>query len=317
MIWPSLHQLEIFCHVVRFRSMARAAELLMVTPSSISMQIQQLERRFGTTLFVRSARGTVPTSTGQAVYDFATELFERFDGLQREIASMGQLESGVLRIASGHTIGTSVIRPVLQTFSGEHPEIEVSHYMLSNSERAKTEVLEGRAEVALIGRVEPDWPVDMEPLIDEQLLIVMSPDHPLASATDPDVQALADIPLLLRRKYVLGGDQVVDSLGRLGVHPEVVQLGSTEAVRAQARAGEGIAILPVTVVAEDVESGRLVARSVKGFSPRRTVFLVRLPKTPLSICATAFLELVRERFGARAPTGAAERAERSGATLVS
>ena len=300
MIWPSLHQLEIFCHVVRFRSMARAAELLMVTPSSISMQIQQLERRFGTTLVVRSARGTVPTSTGQAVYDFATEFFERFDGLQREIASMGMLESGVLRIASGHTIGTSVIRPALQAFSGEHPEIEVSHFMLSNSERAKTEVLEGRAEIALIGRIDRDWPVDSEPLVDEPLLITMSPTHPLASVETPNANDLAAYPILLRRKYVLGGDQVVDALGRLGVRPEVTELGSTEAVKAHARDGKGIAILPETVVADDVAAGTLVARAFADFAPRRTVYLARLPKTPLSVCAEAFLDLIRHRFGPRA-----------------
>lgn len=301
MIWPSLHQLEIFCHVVRFRSMARAAELLMVTPSSISMQIQQLERRFGTTLVVRSARGTVPTSTGQAVYDFATELFERFDGLQRDIASMGMLESGVLRIASGHTIGTSVIRPALQAFSGEHPEIEVSHFMLSNSERAKTEVLEGRAEIALIGRIDRDWPVDAEPLVDEPLLITMSPTHPLASVASPSASDLAGFPILLRRKYVLGGDQVVDALGRIGVRPEVTELGSTEAVKSHARDGKGIAILPATVAAEEVSAGTLVARAFADFSPHRTVYLARLPKTPLSVCAEAFLDLVRQRFGPRTP----------------
>jgi DNA-binding transcriptional LysR family regulator len=299
MIWPSLHQLEIFCHVVRFRSMARAAELLMVTPSSISMQIQQLERRFGTTLVVRSARGTVPTSTGQAVYDFASELFDRFDTLQREIASKGMLESGLLRIASGHTIGTSVIRPALQTFSGEHPEIEVSHFMLSNSERAKTEVLEGRAEIALIGRVDPDWPVDAEPLVDEPLLITMSPEHPLASLEAPRAQDLAGFPILLRRKYVLGSEQVVDALARLGVRPEVTELGSTEAVKAYARDGKGIAILPATVVTDDVTAGTLVARTFSDFSPRRTVYLARLPKTPLTVCAEAFVELIRIRFGPR------------------
>lgn len=296
MIWPSLHQLEIFCHVVRFQSMARAAELLMVTPSSVSMQIQQLERRFGTTLVVRSARGTMPTATGQAVYDFAAELFDRFDALQRDIASMGMLEFGLLRIASGHTIGTSIIRPALQTFTGEHPEIEVSHFMLSNSERAKTEVLEGRAEIALIGRVSPEWPVDAEPLVDEPLMITMSPGHPLAAIAAPRAADLAGFPILLRRNYVLGSDQVLDSLAHLGVRPEVVELGSTEAVKAHARDGRGIAILPETVVADDVKAGTLIAQTFSDFTPRRTVYVARLPKTPLSACADAFLQLVRTRF---------------------
>jgi DNA-binding transcriptional LysR family regulator len=294
--WPSLHQLEIFCHVVRFRSMARAAELLMVTPSSISMQVQQLERRFGTVLLVRSARGTVPTANGQAIYEFATELFEGLEALQRDVASLGHLESGVLRIASGHTIGTSVIRPALQWFSGEHPEIEVSHYMLSNSERAKTEVLEGRAEIALVGRFEPEWPVDAAPLVDEPLLITMAPNHPLAALESPKASDLADFPLLLRRNYVLGHHQIVSALGRLGIHPTVEDVGSTEAVKTRAKSGTGIAILPATVVAQEVAAGTLISQSFEDFAPSRTVYLLRLPNTPLSVCAEAFLSVVRSQF---------------------
>jgi DNA-binding transcriptional LysR family regulator len=65
---PSIHQLEVFCRIVALESMARAAEELQVAPSSVSMQVQELERRYRTRLLVRGPRRTTPTAAGAALY---------------------------------------------------------------------------------------------------------------------------------------------------------------------------------------------------------------------------------------------------------
>ena len=301
---PSIHQLEVFCKVVQLESMARAAEEFAVAPSSVSMQIQQLERRFGTPLLVRGPRRTIPTSAGTALYSRAMTVLESLDAVERDLAALGALESGVLRFASSRTIGAALVRPVLQVFERTYPKVDVTYHVMANSQQAGAEVLDDRAELALIGRVRIDGVLQVTPLFEEPLVVVVSPGHPLADVAAPTMADLGEDALLLRESPVLGRDRVEASLARAGVTPKIAELGSTEAIRAAVLAGRGVAVLPRTTVDEELAQGLLVAPAVLGFVPTRTVHLATLGHTPLSPPAESFIALLRERYGDAESKGA-------------
>jgi DNA-binding transcriptional LysR family regulator len=298
---PSIHQLEVFCRVVQLDSMARAAEELQVAPSSVSMQIQELERRYRTRLLIRGPRRTVPTPAGTALYSQVVALLQGLDAVERQLTQMGAAECGTLRFATSRTIGAGVVRPVLQAFECAHPEVDVSYSVMSSSQSAKTEVLNERAEFALVGRVGPGWPLDVKPLFNEPLVVAISPRHPLAGEEHPTLDSLARHILVLREAPVLGRERIMRLLEEAGVAPKILELGSTEAVKAEAVAGRGVAVLPRTAVAEEMDSGALLNCSVDGFRPYRTVFLTSLSKTPLSPVAESFVRLIEGRAGTDQP----------------
>jgi DNA-binding transcriptional LysR family regulator len=290
---PSIHQLEVFCRIVQLESMARAAEELQVAPSSVSMQVQELERRYGTRLLVRGPRKTTPTSAGAALYAQIVALLKGLDAVEREIAHLREGESGTLRFASSRTIGAGVVRRVLQGFECAHPEVDISYSVMKSSQSAKTEVLEERAEFALVGRVGPGWPLEVKPLFKEPLVVAIAPDHPLAGMPMPTLESLADHVLLLREPPVLGHKRILGILQDAGVTPEILELGSTEAVKSEAMAGKGVAVLPRTTVADEIAAGTLLSCSIAGFRPFRTVYLTWLSRTPLSPVAVSFVQLIR------------------------
>lgn len=297
---PSIHQLEVFCRVVQLNSMARAAEELHVAASSVSMQIQELERRYGTRLLVRGPRRTTPTAAGTVLYTRVLSLLEGLDAVERQLSLLDAGEYGTLRFATSRTIGAGVVRPVLQSFECAHPKVDVSYHVMASSQQAKTEVLEERAEFALIGRTGSGGPLEVRPLFKEPLVVAIAPTHPLAGADRITLAALAGHVFLLREPPVLGHRRITRLLEDAGVQPEIVELGSTSAIKAEALRGRGVAVLPRTTVADEVASGRLVCRSVEGFEPYRTVFLTCLSKTPLSSVAESFVRLIR---GSAVPSG--------------
>jgi DNA-binding transcriptional LysR family regulator len=290
---PSIHQLEVFCRIVQLESMARAAEELQVAPSSVSMQVQELERRYRTRLLVRGSRKTTPTAAGAALYAQVVALLQGLDAVERQIAQLQDGESGTLRFASSRTIGAGVVRRVLQDFECAHPEVDISYSIMKSSQSAKTEVVEERAEFALVGRVGPGWPLEVKPLFQEPMVVAVAPGHPLAAERRPDVHTLARHTLLLREPPVLGHKRILGMLQDAGVAPRILEFGSTEAVKSEAVAGNGAAVLPRSTVADAIESGALVACSVGGFRPIRTVYLTWLARTPLSPVAESFVRLVR------------------------
>lgn len=292
---PSIHQLEVFCRVVALESMARAAEELQVTPSSVSMQIHELERRFKAPLLVRGPRRTVPTAAGAVLHEAAVALLKELDDVERQLARISALDAGVLRFATSRTIGAGPVRMVLQSFERAHPQVDISYHVMASSEQAKTEVLAERAEFALVGRVDPDWPLDLRPLFEEPLVVVVSAHHALAASPSLRIWDLDGMTLLLREPPVLGHARVMQLLEQNDVHPCVVELRSTEALKAAALAGRGLAVLPRTAVGEEVSFGALTTVQVSGFHPSRTIFVMSLSNNPLSSVAQSFVELVRAR----------------------
>jgi DNA-binding transcriptional LysR family regulator len=77
------------------------------------------------------------------------------------------------------------------------------------------------------------------------------------------------------------------------VRPRILELGSTEAIKSEAVAGKGVAVLPWTTVADEIANGTLVGCSVTGFRPFRTVFLSWSSRSPLSPVAKSFVQMVR------------------------
>jgi DNA-binding transcriptional LysR family regulator len=171
--------------------------------------------------------------------------------------------------------------------------VDISYSVMKSSQSAKTEVLEERAEFALVGRVGPGWALEVKPLFKEPLVVAISPAHVLATGELLPLRTLADHVLLLREPPVLGHKRILGILEEAGVKPQILELGSTEAVKSEAIAGRGVAVLPRTTVADEIANGTLVGCSVAGFRPYRTVYLTWLSRSPLSQVAHAFVQMVR------------------------
>lgn len=75
MEWLNYHHLQYFWVVAHEGSVRRAAELLHVTPATVSLQIRELEKSLGVRLFRRDGRSLVLTDTGEAVRRYAQDIF--------------------------------------------------------------------------------------------------------------------------------------------------------------------------------------------------------------------------------------------------
>ncbi len=75
MNWLNYHHLQYFWVVAREGSVARASEILHVTPATISIQLRDLEKSLGVELFRKSGRGLALTDMGVAVQAYADDIF--------------------------------------------------------------------------------------------------------------------------------------------------------------------------------------------------------------------------------------------------
>jgi LysR family transcriptional activator of nhaA len=116
--------LRYFWMVGKTGSIARASELLFITPQSISGQLTELEVNFGAVLLRKVGRGLEMTEIGRQVFSYADEIFSIGNDLAAFIASKERRQRSTFRLGISdciyRSIACDVIEPILGTESSVH-----------------------------------------------------------------------------------------------------------------------------------------------------------------------------------------------------
>ena len=249
---PSLNALRCFEAAARSASFSRAAEELNVTQSAVSHQVRQLEQWFGLSLFDRMGRQTVPTPKGQ---ELARSLAEAFDIMAAACRRLSQSESGpALTIAALPSIATIWLIPRLSQFFRDHPEVSVKViYAFADQKIDFDEV-----DIAIL------WsPGELEGCRSTRLL----PGNTVAVCNPNylEKEGPFDVPQAILGKPLLHDTDRLDwqnwmrhaGLKHAGPSPGPI-FQDFNLLRAAALAGQGIALCPRSLIADDLASGRLV-----------------------------------------------------------
>ncbi|WP_046141055.1 LysR family transcriptional regulator [Devosia soli] len=244
----NLNAVRIFAVVARHSSFQRAAEALSISHGAVSQRIKQLEGELGVALFERQARGVRLTENGERYQDAVDA------ALSILTTANANLERGQSQVVLhlGPSFASRWLMPRLKRFTRQVPHVAIT-----------TEVHEGFLQRAL-GRNEiAIWPdrtpqhapgQHVERLTALQLVAVCSPQ--LRRPDSPmDFEAMLSLPLLQdahRRWERLIGPGAHQAKGGL-LNFDRSALALDAAIN-----GHGVAIAPVHMMADDLESGRLL-----------------------------------------------------------
>ena len=249
---PSLNALRCFEAAARAGSFSRAAEELNVTQSAVSHQVRQLEDWFGLALFDRQGRQTLPTPKGQ---ELARSLAEAFDIMAAACRRLQQSESGpTLTIAALPSFATIWLIPRLSQFFQEHPEVSVKVVYAFAGQKIQFDEI----DIAVL------WgPGEWEGCQATPLL--PGATAPICNPNFLEKQGPFDVPQAILGKPLLHDDDRLDwqnwmrhaGLKHAGPAPGPI-FQDFNLLRAATLAGQGIALCPLSLIADDLSSGRLV-----------------------------------------------------------
>ncbi|HEX5993967.1 MAG TPA: LysR family transcriptional regulator [Jiangellales bacterium] len=193
--------LEVFRTVARVGSITRAAEVLGYTQSAVSRQIVALEAETGVTLLDRLPRGIDLTEAGRSLLEHAEVIVERLATARRDLEALRQLDAGQLRVGAFPTAVARLVPRAIAAFRADHPKVAVT--LVEDRTPGLLKRLEsGDADVAVVSAPPDDEPLDrrrftLHHLVDEQLLVAMPADHPLAAQPDVGLSDLAGDPFIV------------------------------------------------------------------------------------------------------------------------
>lgn len=307
----TLGQIRDFLVVARLGSVTAAAAELFVTPPAVSAAVAALERDLGLALLTADGRGIRLTSAGEIFARYAGESLGLLEQGRDAATFAGRAGTGRLRVAAVMTAGEYVVPPILKGFRRKHPGVDV-HLEVGNRALVIERLLERRADVGIGGRPPEKGRIDGRPFLDNELVIVGSPDHPLARRRAVDPRRIDDVWLV--REPGSGTAAVTQEfLSEHGIQPRaILHLGSNGAAKQAAAVGLGVTLISAQAVSLELAAGTLAVIRTRATPIARRWFALSLADDLIPGPARAFLEFVQTR-AARAEV---ERASRVSVTPV-
>jgi DNA-binding transcriptional LysR family regulator len=237
----SIRKLKALIAVADHGSLARAARVLNLTQSAISMQIGALEEEFSIRLFDRGRKPLRLTADGVGLLERAREVVRLYDDLGESLATADHL-SGRLVIGAIPGALISIIPRALARLAELHPRLAVR---VTNgiSETLTTQLMHGELDAAIISepRRLPDR-LAWRPFASEPIMVIAPPGAPYAS----DAAALTSLPYIRYNRTFWVGRMIEAGLRSRGIALRAaMELDSQETIALMVRHGLGVSILPV------------------------------------------------------------------------
>lgn len=287
----TLRQLRTIETVSRLGKLNLAAGELGLTGPALTLQIQQLERDTGVSLFDRTREGMVPTTFGLAFLEAAHAIEENLSALADSIDAMKGLRSGRLRLGVVST-GKYFAPQLIAAFRRQVPGIEINLFIGNRAEIIQ-KLRDHEVDIALMGRPPRDFDVRSQMFGDHPLVFIAPADHPLAGVLDISRERIAEEQFLVRESgsgtrisLEIFLSEVPRRLEELGT-----EMGSNETIKQAVIAGLGLAFISAHTIEQEVKLGRLIILDVVDTPIRRQWFSVSRTDRATSPAMQAF-----ERF---------------------
>ncbi len=289
----TLKQLQIFEAVASNKSYTEAARQLFLTQPAVSMQIKQLEEQTGLPLFDRSGKLVSLTAAGDVLLHHAHLIHQQMMEAQQTMLEMRGLKRGRLNLTMAST--ASYFAPqLLAVFCERYPDVQI-RLKVSNRDGLLQALEENTTDLVIMGKPPEEMAVESEVFMDNPLVVIAPPMHPLAGRKGIPLHELVSHPFIVRER----GSGTRAALERfLAKHdidrPGALELNSSEAIKQAVQAGLGLGVVPLHTLEMELTLKRLVVLKVEDFPIMRHWRLVYRRDKRFSAITRAFHDYVVE-----------------------
>ena len=298
-----LNQITAFIETAKRQSVSRAAEALFISQPALTARLKGLESDLGAELFVRGPRGMRLTDAGNAFLPYAVRALETLTDGRMQVNALERGGAGRLAIGAAPAVSTYVLPALLKRFSEGYPRVSVS-VRTGHSEEILDLVLREQVTLGLVRALQhPE--IMSTPLYEDRLILVVEPSHPFAREGRIRMKDLADEQLIQFDRTSSYHDLTSALFVTAGVSPAArMELDNIDAAKKMVEQGFGVALLPQTSVADELEAGTLAEVEVVDAAPvrRKIVAITRRDAGPPAGQPKAFLatfEEIREELTSR------------------
>nr|WP_225751626.1 LysR family transcriptional regulator [Pseudoclavibacter sp. Marseille-Q3772] len=296
-----LESLALFVQVVNEGSINAAAAAAERSQQSVSVRMRKLEQELGLTLLARGSRGSHPTETGILVAEWAAEFLAAQDAFSDRLAALRAERTSNLPIAASQTIAGYLLPGWLIALRAQSGIDSHPHVRAVNSHEVIAQVHAGEVDLGFIESFEQPDGLQQRIIGQDELVVVVAPEHEWAGREHISIETLAATPLVVREEGS-GTRQVLETLlaqshPNLKLAEPAAEFSAVMSVRNAVAAGMGPSVMSMVTVGDDLAAGRLVRVAVAGMQFRRPFTAIWREEQPLGTMANTLVSLAAQALG--------------------
>jgi len=251
----SINSLLVFHEVVRHRSFTKAAEELFVSQPAVTKHIKGLEHKVGMRLIERGKGGFHLSEAGKILFKSAHKISNHIRGVESHLGRLKKEHHGLLRIGTTESYSRCLMPTLLSGFQNLYPSIKIA-LDVGNSEEIEKSLTAYRNDVAIIGMTKIPSKLESIPFLREDLVLIVSPSHPMAKREKISLKAIRKFPFIIRAKGSTTRKIVLKAFQELGIRPLLlIETGSSEFIKQWVSEGKGVSIIVRRIAEEEAKRG--------------------------------------------------------------
>lgn len=291
----NIAHLKVFKTLAETNSFTKTSKLMELSQPSINHNIYLMEQHYGVKLFDRSNKKLKLTRFGNVLLGYVSEILTLLEKSEEHIQMLIGEVQGDLALGASHTIAENVLPKIMGMFNHDYPEVTIQ-LEVTNTQHIVEHILDHSLDIGLI-----EGPVTHEeiisiPFMQDELLVVLPANHPLAIKKNLTLQEVAALPFVLREKG--SGTRVVmeSTLKKAGLDTKqlntLMELGNTQAVIGAVEANLGASILSGLAVSKETQLKTVKTCRIANVPIIRNFSLIYNKKDPLSSICEIFLAFI-------------------------
>lgn len=290
----TMRQLTVFQSVAAHLSYTKAAAELHLTQPAVSMQIRQLEDNLGLPLFEQIGKKVYLTTAGQEMVHYSRAIAQQMTEIEEVFAGLKGVEGGTLKLAVPGTANAFMTR-FLAEFCRRYPQIKLN-LAIANRAGLLQRLTHNETDLVVMGQPPDDLDLVSRRFMDNPLVVIAAPDHPLA-------KRLKRVPLakLLEQSFVIRepGSGTRIAMQRFFAEHDIelrasMEVSSNESIKQAVAAGLGLGIVSIHTLEMELALQRVAVLKAERFPIMRYWYIVHREGKRLAPVARAFMQFVAD-----------------------
>ncbi|NDJ79212.1 MAG: LysR family transcriptional regulator [Chloroflexi bacterium] len=288
-----LYELQVFLVAAATENFSEAGRRLQMSQPAVSGHIHALEERLKVQLFERTGRNIKLNDVGQALVPVARKLLKEAELLEEFVASQRGSLTGHLLLGCSTAAGKYILPRIMARFQERHPDVKIA-CQVGPRGQALDDLVEGKVDLAVSSLRVPRRAIEYHHFADDELVLIVPPDHVWASRENINPVELLDYPLILREPssgtmFTLNRALAEADLS-LDMLPSNLTLWNSEAIVQAVSVGIGAGFVSSITAELALQHHIVVQVPIVAFAPVQSLYMARHTGFSASEAQTVFWE---------------------------
>ncbi|WP_312114285.1 LysR family transcriptional regulator [Brevibacillus reuszeri] len=290
----NITKLEIVMLLSKYKKVSTVAEVMGIKQPTVTFHMKSLEENYGVRLFEQRGGVILLTEAGKALLHYASKITALSQETERVLLEYREARRGTITIGASYVPGTYMLPQVISQFSREYPGVSVK-LMIKPAPVIQLLLLDHQIDLGFISSQPFDEPkLHIQPLSDDELVIVYSANHRFATMSSIDVIDIAQEPFIFHGTNSTTSQMTTKwaSAHNLKLH-YCMELDSLESIKRALMIGNSISFLSRQAVTEEVNNHILACAPLPPPEQERYIYACYHKERWLSKGLQQFLQMVQ------------------------